>query len=599
MMKNFIFAGLVLFCQLGWAQTDTVLKTVADRYDDKLMGFGYQLHSYEDHLEWAETVEADQQTLQLLDPTIQQTSLWKNLNYYLKAQTSRQLACKPYYWVNDALYYMSNSFRMKAWLQSPESPKSMDEFNKAFDEGLAELQTQFKYIHEKLVKIQIDGIIPPSSAMFAYFQIIDRPDNSSKMRLGLTLLVTELSSLPNCVVCSQIDGQSLLDKYDSAVGEIMEEIVNEFDKVMSLSSYDTSLNVPTDLRLDCYKSVLTGIYSDLTGPMVLNKGESELLRAEKSMLEILMKLGKPLTPPLSIPAFIEQVYNGMATDPKYHLKTETDYQKIYDVIYQRFQDKKDIITSQAMIHPLKYEYILEAGYPKSGGYHFNDDEETGYFNTVSGVEPGYLSFEIAWLFIHEGLPGHHLEQSMDYDFRKSADNAFDSFKSFSPYIEGWGLYTEELAFELDLYQNLEEQFAFYDALRLRSLRMINAYRFYFDGWDEDKVVAFTNEHLFGDENDARNAVQRAKRWDAQGVGYMTGKTILLSMKNSAHKILGSGCFTLAEYHDSFLTKGSTHLDALVWQTAVWIKNNKCYRGELNRDEIEAALRSDILEAFSH
>ena len=92
---------------------------------------------------------------------------------------------------------------------------------------------------------------------------------------------------------------------------------------------------------------------------------------------------------------------------------------------------------------------------------------------------------------------------------------------------------------------------------------------------------------------------QAKLWNAQGVGYMTGKTMLMSMKNSAHKILGSGCFTLAEYHDSFLTKGSTHLDTLVWQTAQWIRNNQCYRGELTRDEIEAELRKDIIDAFAH
>jgi hypothetical protein len=603
-MKKLLFLGLffisfVAVSQTTLSPTDATLKAIADRYDKNFMYFDYELHSYDQYMEKNETMSADYQALQLLDPAVQQTSLWQNLNYFLKAQSSQEQACKPYYWVNDSLYNIMNGFTMQQWLLSSESPKTMDEFNKLFDEGLAQVQTHLKFALEKLIRIQVDGVMPPQAAFNPYYMMLDRPEIGLLNRLGLTDLVAQLPNMPTCLICAQIDGQKLIDKYDLDIAPIMAEIVVEVDKLGLLANSDTPLDMPPSLRVDCYKSVLTGIYSDLTGPMVLKKGENELLRAEKSMLEILMKLGKPLTPPLSITAFIEHVYDGMAADPKYHLNSESDYQKIYDVIYQRFQAKKNLITSAPLNYPLNYEYDLQEGFGKGGGYSFDDVEEAGYFYTASGLDPGYLSFEIAWLFIHEGVPGHHLEQSMDRDFRKSADTSFDQLKNFSPYVEGWGLYTEELAFDLDLYQSLEEQFAFYDALRLRALRMINAYRFYFDGWDEAKVVAFTDEHLFGGTADAIDAVARAKRWNAQGVGYMTGKTMLLSMKNSAHKILGSGCFTLAEYHDSFLTKGSTHLDTLVWQTAQWIKNNQCYRGKLTRDEIEAELRKDIINAFAH
>lgn len=593
------FISLAVGIKTSSAQTDTALKAIADRYDETLMYFEYEMHSFDQQTEWAENAKSDLDNLQLLDPSIQQTSLWQNLNYYLKAQVAQERVCKPYYWMNDILYRLSGAFNMQEWLQSADTPKTIDEFNKLVDEGFVKVQAQLKYSQEKLIKIQADGIIPTPMAMNAYFSMIDQPEYGNPQRLGLTYFVSELPNLVNCAVCSQIDGQKLIEKYDLEVAPIMAQVVTELDKVMLLVKDDTPLDIPTILREDCYKTVLSGIYSDLTGPMVLKKGDNELLRAEKSMLELLVKMGKPLSPPLSIAAYIEQVYNEMAADPKYHLKSKADYQKIYDAISQRYEFKKDQITSLSLNYALKYKYDLQKGNPKSGWYYLNEDEGTGYFSTMSGLDPGYLSFEIAWLFIHEGLPGHHLEQSLDYDFRKSADNSFDKLKGFSPYTEGWGLYTEELAFDLDLYQNLEEQFAYYDGLRLRALRMINAYRFYFDGWDEAKVVAFTDEHLFGGNDDAKDAVGRAKLWNAQGVGYMTGKTMLMSMKNSAHKILGSGCFTLAEYHDSFLAKGSTHLDTLVWQTAQWIKNNQCYRGKLTRDEIEAELRKDIIDAFAH
>ena len=188
---------------------------------------------------------------------------------------------------------------------------------------------------------------------------------------------------------------------------------------------------------------------------------------------------------------------------------------------------------------------------------------------------------------------------MSYASKKNFDTEFAKLAYFSPYVEGWGLYIEELMLDMGMYDTLEEQFAFYDALRLRSLRMINAYRYYFDGWSDAQVFGFTNEHLFGNSTNAQAAAQRPKLWNAQGVGYLVGKTVVQSMKQSALKILGSGCFTQAEYHDSFLFSGGLHLDTLVTQTSRWIKNNKCYRGDLTEQQIEQDLRKNILDSFAN
>jgi hypothetical protein len=314
-MKKLLFLGLffisfVAVSQTTLSPTDATLKAIADRYDKNFMYFDYELHSYDQYMEKNETMSADYQALQLLDPAVQQTSLWQNLNYFLKAQSSQEQACKPYYWVNDSLYNIMNGFTMQQWLLSSESPKTMDEFNKLFDEGLAQVQTHLKFALEKLIRIQVDGVMPPQAAFNPYYMMLDRPEIGLLNRLGLTDLVAQLPNMPTCLICAQIDGQKLIDKYDLEIAPIMAEIVVEVDKLGLLANSDTPLDMPPSLRLDCYKSVLTGIYSDLTGPMVLKKGENELLRAEKSMLEILMKLGKPLTPPLSIAAFIEHVYDG-------------------------------------------------------------------------------------------------------------------------------------------------------------------------------------------------------------------------------------------------------------------------------------------------
>lgn len=591
-MKSILFFIFVSCLTTSWAQTDPQLKAIADHYTDGVIYINYYLPSYAERQKYLQLMNDDLQALLTLPEPLKSTPLAQNLSWYLTAQLEQEKNCQPYYWNVDSIYNLSNQLNFETVMATF---KSQEDFEKAFAEKIENVVYQMQNLLERFQKILTDKKIPPQVALIPYEWTLDFPPSENK--LGLQYFVSSLSSIADCAYCAQIDGQKLIDQFNLKIQPLMVSAIKLYEQIRPQAMDITPLIVPSDLRVACYSSVLKGIYSDLNGDLVLKKGEIELLRSENKMIELLEKLGMPFAPPMSIPAFIEQSYKTMSMDAKYHLKDVGEYVKIYDKLFAKVEAKLPAITSFSNKYPLQYIIELGENLPKSGWYNF--EEEKGTFATISGLKPGYLSFEVSWLFFHEGIPGHHLEQSMSYASKKNFDTEFAKIAYFSPFVEGWGLYIEELMLEMGMYDSLEEQFAFYDALRLRALRMITAYHYYFDGWTDEQVFGFTNEHLFGNAKNAKAAAERPKLWNAQGVGYLVGKTVFQSMKQSALEILGSGCFTPAEYHDSFLYSGGLHLDTLVAQTSRWIKNNKCYRGSLTEQQIEQQLRKDILDSFAN
>ena len=87
----------------------------------------------------------------------------------------------------------------------------------------------------------------------------------------------------------------------------------------------------------------------------------------------------------------------------------------------------------------------------------------GYYNrpALDGSRPGSYWINLRdsaenprWtlktLTYHEAIPGHHLQRSL----QQEADiPMLRRIAGFSPYSEGWALYSEQLALEMGLYEN--------------------------------------------------------------------------------------------------------------------------------------------------
>lgn len=595
-MKSFLYVVFfILILPKSEAQPlPPDLQVIANSYEEKYFYYESLLPTYAEHKQVIDKFKQDLQSLAQMPSDIRKTSLWSDLYYDLNGKVQREAVCEPYYWNLESYYNAANLLNFsEVFFQSA----TIDDFNRAVQERFNWAEKGIEGAIERLEKMVADQKIPTEAAMEPLLFVLD--DTTQPAELGFYIFEQNFdpSHCP-AAYCDQVDVQSLRIQYDSRILPLMRLVFEKFETLKPLLIKNTPLVIPPSIQQNCYSATLRGIYSDLTPSMLLKKGEAELLRSEREMLNLLYEMGEPLTIPMSISAFIEQSYLKMSANPQFQIKDADEYRKIYLDLEDRMRKEVTQITSAKLNYTLSYALIVDDPQSaKEAWYNFNKDIKQGTFYTLSPPVNGYLTFELAWLFFHEGVPGHHLEQSVSYDASSAKPTLYEKNKDFSPYVEGWGLYVEELALDLNFYQAPQEKFAFYDAIRLRALRMILAYRYYYDSWTDAQAIALTDEHLFGGQKDAIDTIARPRHWSAQAVGYMVGKTILLSLRSSAHRILGSNCFTLQEYNDSFLLKGSAHLDTLVSQTAQWIESKKCYRDKWNAEQIEEQLRLDIRASF--
>ena len=92
---------------------------------------------------------------------------------------------------------------------------------------------------------------------------------------------------------------------------------------------------------------------------------------------------------------------------------------------------------------------------------------TAYYNGPAKGRPGYFyanlykpesrpKYEIPVLTVHEAVPGHHFQISLAQELENVP--TFRKYLSFTAFVEGWGLYSEELGEFMGIYDDPYDKF---------------------------------------------------------------------------------------------------------------------------------------------
>ena len=160
---------------------------------------------------------------------------------------------------------------------------------------------------------------------------------------------------------------------------------------------------------------------------------------------------------------------------------------------------------------------------------------------------------------HEGIPGHHLQLTL----QKQADlPMLRKVGGFGAYIEGWALYSEQLAQEMGFYSDHPDWELGYihDAL-LRSGRLVTDTGLHNLRWTREKATE-TLASIDGDPISlAQQEIERYCVWPGQACSYMVGKVTILRLRDKARAALGPR-FDIRQFHDAVLLAGSMPLTVL-------------------------------------
>ena len=210
------------------------------------------------------------------------------------------------------------------------------------------------------------------------------------------------------------------------------------------------------------------------------------------------------------------------------------------------------------------------------------DTTTAYYQrpAADGSRAGYYfvnlyrpevrpKYEIEVLSVHEAMPGHHLQiaLAMELDLPN-----FRKYGGITAYVEGWGLYSERLGYDLGLYQDPYSKFGQLTYDMWRAIRLVvDTGMHYFDWSRQDAINYFLNNSA-KTKQDVLNEVDRYINWPGQALAYKIGQLKILELKANAELAFGDD-FDIKDFHHEILKRGALPLDTLEKYINEWIDNS--------------------------
>ena len=198
---------------------------------------------------------------------------------------------------------------------------------------------------------------------------------------------------------------------------------------------------------------------------------------------------------------------------------------------------------------------------------------------VDGSKPGIYwinlrdmkanpKFGLKTLTYHEANPGHHWQIALNLD---QAELPFlRRIAPYNAYAEGWALYSEQVAFELGMYEN--DPFGNLGRLQaelFRAVRLVVDTGLHDKRWTREQAISYMSEQTGTAESDVIAEIERYMAWPGQALGYKLGMLKILSLREQAEKRLGDN-FDLAEFHDVVLLNGAVPMAVLARNVNHWL-----------------------------
>ena len=304
----------------------------------------------------------------------------------------------------------------------------------------------------------------------------------------------------------------------------------------------------------CYAYLLRRETStDLTPDEIHSLGLAEVARLQAELRRAFDDLGYPKDASLG-----ELLGRAIQEAGYYETQTQAGKDQAVAAYEALIDEMSKHVTSVIDLRPRGQIAVL--GDPNGGGYYVGgsrDGSRPGAFHAYVGGAQMY-KFAMATTAYHEAVPGHGFQTTigMELDLPIFRTDLF-----FNGYCEGWALYSEQLAWEMGMfddnpYGNIGRlQFELLRAVRLVVDTGIHAKR-----WTRDEATAYMNDAM-GDPSGRFNEVDRYVAWPAQATGYKIGALKILELRQMAMDQLGDR-YDPVEFHRVVLGNGMVPLEIL-------------------------------------
>jgi uncharacterized protein (DUF885 family) len=160
------------------------------------------------------------------------------------------------------------------------------------------------------------------------------------------------------------------------------------------------------------------------------------------------------------------------------------------------------------------------------------------------------------LTYHEAIPGHVWQG--EYTHRLPLIRTLTGY-GFSAFSEGWGLYAEQLAGELGVYEdNPEGRLGYLQSMAFRAARLVVDTGIHHKRWTRDRALSWFAEATGGTVQSVANEIDRYAVWPGQALGYKVGHTEINRQRDRAQAALGAR-YDLRAFNDLVVGGGARPL----------------------------------------
>lgn len=307
--------------------------------------------------------------------------------------------------------------------------------------------------------------------------------------------------------------------------------------------------------------------TEMTADQIHNLGLSEVERILTEMEKVKTQVGYEG----SIISFFDYVRNNKELMPYRTPKQIIDnFNAIHESMKPQIEKLFDVKPKTAF-EVRQTEKFREASASAEYNPGSLDGTRPGIFYTPIPDATKYNVFSDEALFLHEAIPGHHYQISLQQE-----DEALPKFRKtlwYSAYGEGWALYCESLGKELGLYTDPYQYFGMLGMEMHRAIRLVVDTGMHAKGWTREEAIEYSLNHEAESEASIISEIERYMANPGQALSYKIGQLKIRELRAKAEKTLGNK-FKIEQFHNQVLETGSVPLALLETKIDKWIEASK-------------------------
>jgi uncharacterized protein (DUF885 family) len=181
-------------------------------------------------------------------------------------------------------------------------------------------------------------------------------------------------------------------------------------------------------------------------------------------------------------------------------------------------------------------------------------------------------FDLKTLTYHEANPGHHWQIALNL-----AQEQLPLLRRIAPYnayAEGWGLYAEQVGYEMGMYKG--DPFGDLGRLKaelFRSVRLVVDTGMHAKHWSREQAIQYMASTTGTASSDVISEIERYMAWPGQALGYKLGMLKIIELREYARKTLGDR-FDIKAFHDLVLLGGAVPMSVLDSKVKFWVNQQQ-------------------------